>query len=314
MSFSENVKEELAHLSIENCAEARAEFFGFVKSRGALRIRSNKTFLVIPLGSISSLKRLYLLSKFLDLSLFETQVKETQRFKHVRGGEIVYRFADVEKLLSTAKISITGDSLPPLVRKDPVYFGAFVRGLFLAGGSIVDPSKSYHLEIILDTTNEFVERLKFHLWSAFNIKSGVVTVRNHFKLYIKSSRDIIELLSLMGAFRVVAVLQKAVEVRQIRSDVSRTLNFLTANANKSGQAMARQVKAIRLIEEKIGLDRLPEDLRKIAELRLEYEDLSLRELGELMDPPMSKSAVYNRFKKIIKIAESLGGLDEMPVL
>jgi hypothetical protein len=118
----------------------------------------------------------------------------------------------------------------------------------------------------------------------------------------------------MGAFRVVAVLQKAVEVRQIRSDVSRTLNFLTANANKSGQAMARHVKAIRLIEEKIGLDRLPEDLRKIAELRLEYEDLSLRELGELMDPPMSKSAVYNRFKKIIKIAESLGGLDEMPVL
>ena len=88
--------------------------------------------------------------------------------------------------------------------------------------------------------------------------------------------------------------------------MSRTLNFLTANANKSGQAMARHVRAIMIIDSKVGLSRLDPELQQIAVLRLENEDLNLRELGEKMTPPMSKSSVYNRLKKLLAMAEEIG--------
>jgi hypothetical protein len=110
----------------------------------------------------------------------------------------------------------------------------------------------------------------------------------------------------MEAHNIVSLLLRTVEVRQIRGNVSRTLNFITANANKSGQAMASQVKAINKIDEIIGLDSLDNELEELARLRLKYEYLSLRELGEMMDPPMTKSEVYNRLKKIKKIAGELG--------
>jgi DNA-binding protein WhiA len=306
LSYADKLKEELCHLSTEDTSESRAEFLGYVKSRGTLRIRDGTSYLVILLTSITSLKRLFQITRRLSLPIYETQVTEEIRFSRKRGGELSYIFADVEKFLESNGISVRNDIIPSPVRDDPVYFGAFVRGLYLAGGSIVDPSKEYHLEITLDTTGEFVDSLRDYLHDNFNIKCGVVKVRNKFKVYVKSAGDLMELLSLMGGKRTVAHLSRAVEVRKIRGNVSRTLNFLTANANKSGQAMARHVRAIRIIDAKIGLARLDSELKQVAILRLENEDLNLRELGEMMNPPMSKSAVYNRLKKLISIAEEMG--------
>ncbi|MCD6160120.1 MAG: DNA-binding protein WhiA [Thermotogae bacterium] len=307
MSFADKIKDELCHLAIDNDMETRAEFLGYVKSRGSLRISNAKKYLVISLNSITSLKRLYTLSKKLGITSVETSITEETRLKHRRGGEILYSFNKIYGFLEKFGISILSDDLPDFVKKDPAYFGAFMRGLYLAGGSVVDPSRGYHLEISLDTTKNFILNLTNHLANFLNIKAGYIEVGNKYKVYIKSSRDIVELLSLVEASRAVSVLLKAVEVRQIRGNVSRTLNFITANANKSGQAMARHVRAIRIIERKLGLDSLPADLEKLAKLRLEYEELNLRELGELMDPPMSKSAVFNRLKKLQKIAEKLEG-------
>jgi len=306
LSYADKLKEELCHLSTEDTSESRAEFLGYVKSRGTLRIRDGTSYLVILLTSITSLKRLFQITRRLSLPIYETQVTEEIRFSRKRGGELSYIFADVEKFLESNGISVRNDIIPSPVRDDPVYFGAFVRGLYLAGGSIVDPSKEYHLEITLDTTGEFVDSLRDYLHDNFNIKCGVVKVTNKFKVYVKSAGDLMELLSLMGGKRTVAHLSRAVEVRKIRGNVSRTLNFLTANANKSGQAMARHVRAIRIIDAKIGLARLDSELKQVAILRLENEDLNLRELGEMMNPPMSKSAVYNRLKKLISIAEEMG--------
>ncbi|AFK05774.1 MULTISPECIES: DNA-binding protein WhiA [Mesotoga] len=306
MSYADKLKEELCHLPLDDQAECRAEYLGFVKSRGTLRLRGNTSFLVIPLTSITSLKRLFQVSKRLSIPIFETQVIEEVRLDRKRGGELSYLYGEVEEFLRRNGISVRDDSIPRPVREDPVYFGAFLRGLYLAGGSVVDPSKEYHLEITLDTTEAFVNSVKQYVSENFNIKVGVVKVRDKFKAYVKSSMDIIELLSLMGGKKTVTRLSSAIEVRKIRSDVSRTLNFLTANANKSGQAMAKHVKAIRIVDRKLGIENLEEDLQQVAILRLENEDLNLRELGEIMNPPMSKSAVYNRLKKLMALAEELG--------
>lgn len=306
MSYADKLKEELCHLPLDDQDECRSEYLGFVKSRGTLRLRGSTAFLVIPLTSITSLKRLFQISKKLSMPIHETQVIEEIRLGRKRGGELSFRFEEVEEFLRKNGISVRDDSIPEPVRDDPVYFGAFIRGLYLAGGSIVDPSKEYHLEITLDTTEAFVSSLKEYISDNFNIKIGIVRVRDKFKAYVKSSLDLIELLSLMGGKKTVTRLSSAVEVRKIRSDVSRTLNFLTANANKSAQAMAKHVRAIRIIDKKYGIDRLDEDLRQVAILRIENEDLNLRELGEIMNPPMSKSAVYNRLKKLMALAEELG--------
>ncbi|MBN2219886.1 MAG: DNA-binding protein WhiA [Kosmotogaceae bacterium] len=306
MSYADKLKEELCHLPLDDQAECRSEYLGFVKSRGTLRLRGNTSFLVIPLTSITSLKRLFQVSKRLSIPIFETQVIEEVRLGRKRGGELSYLYGEVEEFLRRSGISVRDDSIPRPVREDPVYFGAFLRGLYLAGGSVVDPSKEYHLEITLDTTEAFVNSVREYVSENFNIKVGVVKVREKFKAYVKSSMDIIELLSLMGGKKTVTRLSSAIEVRRIRSDVSRTLNFLTANANKSGQAMAKHVRAIRIIDKKLGIENLEEDLQLVAILRLENEDLNLRELGEIMNPPMSKSAVYNRLKKLMALAEELG--------
>jgi DNA-binding protein WhiA len=307
VSFSDKLRDELSHITVNDVLEVKSEFLGFVKSRGNLLIRDKRRYLTIYLSTMSSLKRLYILAKKLEITVYEGQITEEKRFNHRKGGELSFEYEEVERLLNKASISITDNDLPRLVKEDPAYFGAFLRGLYLAGGSIIDPSKGYHLEITLDTSEKFIEKLQKHLWSSFNIKSGFVTVRNHYKFYIKSARTIIEFLSLMEAHNIVSLLLRTVEVRQIRGNVSRTLNFITANANKTGQAMASQVKAINKIDEIIGLDSLDNELEELARLRLKYEYLSLRELGEMMDPPMTKSEVYNRLKKIKKIAGELGG-------
>lgn len=308
MSYADKLKDELCHLPLEDVAESRAEFLGYVKSRGTLKLSDGSAFLIIPLSSITSLKRLFQITKKLSLPIFQTRLTEEIRLSKKRGGELSYPFGEIERFLKGSGISVRDDLIPAPVREDPVYFGAFIRGLYLAGGSIVNPSKGYHLEITLDTTEEFVNSLRKYLLENFNIKFGVVKVRDKYKAYIKSSSDLIELLSLMGGKKTAARLFKAIEVRKIRGNVSRTFNFLTANANKSGQAMARQVLAIRLIEEKMGLNRLEPELKQLALLRLENKDLNLRELGEIMSPPMSKSAVYNRLKKLISMAEEMGDI------
>ncbi|MFW6119679.1 MAG: DNA-binding protein WhiA [Petrotogales bacterium] len=305
MSFSDKLRDELSHTAINDLLEVKSEFLGFVKSRGNLLIRDKKKYLTIYLFTMSALKRLYILAKKLQINMYEGQIIEEKRFNHRKGGELSFEYEEVERLLNKTSISITDNDLPGFVKEDPAYFGAFLRGLYLAGGSIIDPSKGYHLEITLDTSEKFIEKIQKHLWNSFNIKTGCVPVRSHYKFYIKSARTIIEFLSLMEAHNIVSLLLRTIEVRQIRGNVSRTLNFITANANKSGQAMADQVKAIRTIDETIGIDSIDKELEVLARLRLKYEYLSLRELGELMDPPMTKSEVYNRLKKIKKIAAEL---------
>jgi len=116
---------------------------------------------------------------------------------------------------------------------------------------------------------------------------------------------LIEVLHLMGAPLSAKKVEDIVQRRLIVSDVNRSMNFLSANADRIGVSTAKQIRAIQVIDEKIGLDSLEDELRLLAELRLQNEDLSLRELGEMMNPPMSKSMVYSRIRKLIETAESL---------
>ena len=224
-----------------------------------------------------------------------------------KGGEIIFDYTKVENFLNLHNFMIRNDTLPVFLKNDPVYFGNFLRGLFISGGSLVDPKKEYHLEMTLDTDYDFIKNLLDNLKETFNMHAKLIKLGKKYKVYIKSSSDIKEFLSIIGSIKYFMALSQTIEMKKIRGNVTRTLNFLSANANKSAQAMVNQVNAINYIKQTGGYDLLNDDLQNLADLRLNNEDKSLKELGEMFDPPISKSSIYNKFKNIFKIAEELGG-------
>ena len=143
------------------------------------------------------------------------------------------------------------------------------------------------------------------LINSFNLRSKVIQRKNSFIIYIKESEQISDLLSIMGAHSALFELENIRIMKEMRNNVNRLVNCETANLSKTVNAAVRQVESIKFIQSEIGLKRLPKNLREIAELRLNYPDESLKELGEMLDPPVGKSGVNHRLRKIEKIAGEL---------
>ena len=180
---------------------------------------------------------------------------------------------------------------------------AFIRGAFLAVGSVSDPEKSYHFEIVC-TVPEKARQLQ-ELLASYDVDAKVVLRKRHYVVYIKEGSQIVELLGLMGAHISLMQLENVRIVKEMRNSVNRKVNCETANLNKTVSAAVRQAEDIRYIQEKIGLDKLPMDLEETARLRLEHTEASLKELGDMLSPKVGKSGVNHRLRKLSQIADDL---------
>ena len=180
---------------------------------------------------------------------------------------------------------------------------AYIRGAFIGGGSISNPEKTYHLEFVTHS-EEYAKDLS-NLINTFSLNSKVIQRKNSFIVYIKEGEQIVDLLNVIGAHSSLLEIENIRIMKEMRNNVNRLVNCETANLSKTVNAAVRQVESIKLIQTQIGLQRLPENLREIAELRLNYPDESLKELGEMLDPPVGKSGINHRLRKIEKIAEEL---------
>jgi DNA-binding protein WhiA len=180
---------------------------------------------------------------------------------------------------------------------------AYIRGAFLGGGSISNPEKTYHMEFVSNSIELAEDLMK--LINSFGLGSKVIQRKNSFVIYLKEGEQIIELLSLIGAHSALLDLENVRIYKEMRNNVNRLVNCETANLNKTVDAAVRQIESIKLIQQKVGLRKLPPNLREIAELRLNYPDISLKELGEMLNPKIGKSGVNHRLRKIEKIAEEL---------
>ena len=129
--------------------------------------------------------------------------------------------------------------------------------------------------------------------------------KNSFIIYIKEGEQIVDLLNIVGAHTSLLELENIRIMKEMRNNVNRLVNCETANLSKTVNAAVRQVESIKLIQNSIGLQRLPKNLQEVAELRLSYPDESLKELGEMLDPPVGKSGINHRLRKIEKIAEEI---------
>lgn len=181
---------------------------------------------------------------------------------------------------------------------------SYLRGAFLAGGSVNNPEgSSYHLEIA-SMYEEHCQAL-VELANGFNLNARCIERKKGFIFYIKEGEKIIELLNIIGAHQALFKFEDVRIMRDMRNSVNRIVNCETANLNKTIGAAVRQIDNIKLLQKEIGLENLPEKIREVAEIRLAHPDLNLTEVGELLKVKVSKSGVNHRLRKIDEMAEKI---------
>lgn len=178
---------------------------------------------------------------------------------------------------------------------------AFIRGSFLAAGSMSDPNKSYHFEIVCKSFEQ-ANQLK-EVMIGFGADAKIVERKGHQIVYIKEGAQIVDMLNVMEAYVSLMNLENVRILKEMRNSVNRQVNCETANINKTVNAAVRQVEDIELLDKHIGLDNLPDNLREMAYLRLEYQDAPLKDLGQYLDPPVGKSGVNHRLRKLSELAD-----------
>lgn len=180
---------------------------------------------------------------------------------------------------------------------------AGLRGAFLFGGNINDPAKSYHLEISVKSEGEAEDLMSLMRKLKFSPK--LLERKNSYVVYIKDAAHIMQFLSVMGAQEAVKEYENAREVRSMRGQVNRQVNCETANIARTVDTSLKQIAAIKKIEKEKGISSLPANLQEMARIRLAYPDASLATLGEYLQPPVGKSGVNHRLRRIMDIADTL---------
>lgn len=191
----------------------------------------------------------------------------------------------------------------PMVTQKSCCRRAYLRGAFLAAGSVNDPDKSYHLEIACQSEQEAEKILEF--LRSFEIEGKQVIRKKYYVVYIKEGAQIVETLNVIGAHVALMDYENSRILKEMRNSVNRRVNCETANIGKTVAASVKQVEDIRLIKKSGAYKSLPDPLKEMCDVRIKYPNVPLKELGELMDPPVGKSGVNHRLRKISEIADGL---------
>lgn len=180
---------------------------------------------------------------------------------------------------------------------------AYIRGAFIASGSMSDPDKSYHFEIVCGTLKQ-AEYLR-NMINSFEMDAKIVKRKKSYVVYLKEGSRIVDILNIMEAHVALLELENVRIMKEMRNTVNRKVNCETANINKTVSASVRQMEDIIYIRDNIGFDKLPDGLKDVALTRLTYPDATLKELGGLLENPIGKSGVNHRLRKLSEIAEKL---------
>lgn len=202
-----------------------------------------------------------------------------------------------------SKIGDLNEPVNPLVIKNSCCQRAFLRGAFLGVGSISDPAKGYHLEFVC-TDEKKAQQLQRVLHN-FDIDGKIVIRKKYHVVYLKEGESIVDLLNVCEAHVSLMKFENLRILKEMRNSINRRVNCEAANITKTVNAATRQKEDIEYIRDHGGLGQLPDNLKEMAEIRLEYPDAPLKELGEYLDPPVGKSGVNHRLRKLSEFAEKL---------
>ena len=226
---------------------------------------------------------------------YEIELTDPSQIKQVLQAT---KFMDGEGHLRDMKAPVSA-----ILIKNSCCQRAFLRGAFLASGSMSDPGKSYHLEIVC--TNLFQAEQIQSILLAFEVEARIVQRKKYQVVYMKDGTGISDFLNIVEAHVSLMNFENFRIVKEMRNSVNRRVNCETANIGKTVSASTRQAEDILLLQQKYGFENLPESLREMAEGRLAYPDAPLRELGEYLDPPVGKSGVNHRLRKLGELADKV---------
>lgn len=312
MSFSLDVKEELGKKEDTARHCKIAEFAAITGFLGKL-ISGNDEEIQLELMTENEV----VLQKFTELakSIFEMKTQDfvieyegkKNNIIHIYIKEPVY----VAKILMTLKwcdeqfTKIEPVFVHPLLVQKECCKKAFIRGAFLAAGSLSDPNKFYHYEIVCEYEEDAV--LVQELLMYFKLDAKVIQRKRNYVVYLKEGNNITDVLNLMGAVVSQMDLYNIMILKGMRNDVNRKVNCETANLNKTIEAAVKQIRDIEYLRDTVGLESLSDGLRQVAYVRLENPDMNLKDIGERLIPKVGKSGVNHRLRKISEMAEKLRG-------
>lgn len=311
MSFSLKVKNEVCRTSEISKEEVSAQLSAIMKASGTLGFGFNRsvTFKIVTENPSIARWVFRVLKDYFEIHSKLLVKKSNSLKKNNIYMVLIPEDADVRGLLQYLGIIEKDDyfninyGLPTEILKDEDCKRAYIRGAFLGGGSISNPEKTYHLEFV--THDEEYANALSKLINSYKLNSKVIQRKNSFVIYVKEGEQIVDLLNIIGAHNALLELENIRIMKEMRNNVNRIVNCETANLSKTVNAAVRQVESINLIQSEIGLDRLPKNLKEVARLRLEYPDESLKELGAMLNPPVGKSGINHRLRRIEKIADEL---------
>ncbi len=304
MSFSTEIKKELCnhfgngrHCCIAEIA-AIINTCGTSASPEMINIHTENAFVA---------KKFFKLIKTTFNVTCGISVKTGKQFRKNRVYNVYIREPeDVKRILSAAGfLESSTKRINPLVVKSACCKRAYIRGAFISGGSLNNPEKNYHLEI--SCTSASISRELNELILFFNIKARTILRKHTNVVYLKDGEGIVSLLNVMEAHTSLMNLENVRILKDMRNSVNRIVNCETANINKTVSAAVKQIEDIEYISQTKGLGYLSSQYEEVARLRLKFPEASLKDLGSMLTPPVGKSGVNHRLRKICQIAETLRG-------
>lgn len=311
MSFASDVKKELTTLEVHR-EHAKAELAALIRMNGALSLANRQFVLNVQTENAATARRIYTLLK--DHYDVQSELLVRRKMKLKKNNIYIVRLKqDTQRVLSDLDIvenSMFTDSVSSSIMGNSQKMRSYLRGAFLAAGSVNNPETSrYHLEIY--SLYERHSQDVCEMMNYYNLNGRTLERRNGYITYLKGAEDIADFLTLIGATTNMLKFEDVRIVRDMRNSVNRLVNCETANMSKTIDAAARQLENIEYIEQTVGLHNLPERLREVAQLRLENPDISLKELGELVPSgAISKSGINHRIRKINEYADKLRNPDQ----
>lgn len=309
MSFSTDTKNELTHVEPDKKCCMLAEIAGFLRMCGSIQLAGGGRMDIKLSTENPAIARLFikLIKSYfgakVDLSIGEAHVLKRGHSYELTitsdmNAEQILRETGILRVKEGSNY-ISDGIYADLIRKRCCR-KACLRGIFLASGTITDPGKGYHVELVC--ASEYMAGDVKKLVNSFGLRSKISRRKSQYIVYIKESEQIIDFLNILGAHGQLLQYENVRIVREMRNKANRINNCESANVDKTVNTAGRQIDNIRLIEQTRGLSSLPEKLMGTARLRLENPEATLAELAEMTDPPMKKSGINHRLKKLDEIA------------
>lgn len=308
MSYASDVKKELTTLEVHR-EHAKAELAALIRMNGAVTLVNKQFVLNVQTENAAIARRIYTLLK--DHYEVNSELLVRRKMKLKKNNVYIVRLKqETQMVLTDLEIM---DDLMFNTRVSKTIMGneqkmrSYLRGAFLAGGSVNNPETSrYHLEIYSMYEDQCYDICE--MMSYYHLNGRVLERRNGYIAYLKGAEEIADFLVLIGATNAMLKFEDVRIVRDLRNSVNRLMNCENANMNKTADAAKRQIENIRLIDEMVGLDKLPDKLKEVADMRVEYPEISLKELGEVLPSgAISKSGINHRIRKLNEYADKLRG-------